>query len=89
MATLRVDCITRDSLDLDQRIDAIGGEGFYDLIDTAIFNIQNNVHIYYTMVAGNVALIEVRRHPVSGRLFLQTAADNFPDNNLLRLPECR
>ena len=89
MATLRVDCITRDSSDLDRRIDAIGGAGFYDLLDTAIRNIQTGVHIYYTMVGGNVAVIEVQKHPTSGRLFLQTVGDKWPHNNLLSLPECR
>ena len=89
MATLHVQCITRDSLDTDQRIDAVGGVGFYHLIDDAIHNIQNNIHTYYTLVNGQVAILVVRQHPVSGRLFLQTIADNYPHNNLLNLPECR
>ena len=89
MATLRVDCITRDSSDWDRRIDAIGGDGFYHDIDTAIGNIQNSVHTYYTLVNGDVALVVVKQHPTSGRLFLQTIADNYPSNNLLHLPECR
>ncbi len=77
MATLRVDCITPDRFDTDQRIDAIGGEGFYHLIDTAIWNIENNIHTYYTLVNAKVALIVVKQHPVSGRKFLQTIADNL------------
>jgi hypothetical protein len=89
VATLQVKCITRDNADLDQRIDAIGGDGFYRLIDDAISDIQNNIHIYYTLVNGQVAILVVKKHPVSGRLFLQTIADNYPHNNLLSLPECR
>ena len=88
MATRRVDCITRDRLDLDHRIDAIGGEGFYRLIDDAIRDIQFGLHTYYTMVDGKVALIEVKQHPKTGRLFLQTLGDRYPQNNLLSLPEC-
>ena len=89
MATLKVECITRDSSDLDRRIDAIGGVGFYHLIDRAIRESQNGSNIYYTTVRGEVALIVVRKHPTSGLLFLQTVADQYPHNNLLHLPECR
>lgn len=88
MATLRVECITPDSSDTDRRIDAVGGEGFYHTIDEAIRNIQNNIHTYYTMVNGAVALIVVREHPRSGRLFLQTLDDHWPQNNLLNLRRC-
>ena len=89
MATLKVTCITRDSADVDRRIDAIGGDGFHHLIDDAIRYLQTGVHLYYTLVGGNVALLEVKQHPVSGRLFLQTQGDNYPYNNLLHLPACR
>ena len=88
MATLKVRCIRRDGEDLDRRIDGIGGDGFYHVIENAIWNIQSNVHLYYTMVDGEVALLEVGKHPLTGRLFLQTAGDDYPDNNLLHLPEC-
>ncbi|MGI8705095.1 MAG: DUF3892 domain-containing protein [Sphingomicrobium sp.] len=83
-----MDCITPDQWDEDRRIDAVGGEGFYRLIDDVIRDIQTGLHTYYTMVDGQIAPIVVERHPKSGRLFLQTIGDRWPHNNLLHLRRC-
>jgi hypothetical protein len=90
MTTYRADCHTPDNLDPDRRIQGLGGsipQVWWYGIDTIIRMIENG-EIFYTMVAGQVALIVVREHPVSRRRFLQTVSDNFPHNNLLYLPHC-
>jgi hypothetical protein len=88
MPTLYVTYITLDASDSDRRIAAIGGPDFYHASDDVIRNIQDERHIYYTLVGTNAARIEVGRHPVSGCLFLQTQGDDYPYNSLVQLPAC-
>jgi hypothetical protein len=89
MTILRVDCVTPANASADQPIEGLGGENFYHPADTAIRNILNGVHIYYAVTDGDVALIDVRKHPVTGKLFLQIVAGNHRADDLLHLPECR
>lgn len=88
MADLQITCITPDGRDMDQRIDAVGGAGFYHLIDDAIRFIETRVHTYWTMVGGRRANVEVAQR-ANGRKYLKTTADGYEPNNLLALPTCR
>lgn len=88
MANYQVTCIRRDGSDADRRIDRLGGQDWNDTIDSVIQFIQSGGHRFWTAADGKSVWVEVRQHPVSGRLFLQTEGDNYPNNNLLKLPEC-
>lgn len=88
MASLQITCITPDGRDADQRIDAVGGSGFYHLIDDAIRYIENRTNSYWTMVNGRAADVIVAVRP-NGRKYLKTTADGYEPNNLLALPNCR
>ncbi|MFZ2031910.1 MAG: DUF3892 domain-containing protein [Vitreimonas sp.] len=88
MASLQITCITPDGRDADQRIDAVGGSGFYHLIDDAIRFIENRTHSYWTMVNGRATdVVVATRH--NGRKYLKTVADGYEPNNLLALRGCQ
>lgn len=87
MAYLQVTCHTPDGADADQRIDAIGGDGWYHPIDDAIRNIESYVHNYWTSVAGVRADAIVAKR-ANGRKYLKTTADGIEPNNLLALRRC-
>ena len=84
----QVTCTTPDGNDADQRIDAIGGSGWYYLIDDAISKIENRTHEFWTYAAGKATDVIVARR-ASGRKYLKTVADGVEPNNLLALPSCR
>ena len=88
MAILRVDCITPEGADDHVRIEALGGEGFHHSAEVAILNIRSNVHTYYMMVDGEVALIDVANEPVSGRPYLQIVARRYSSRDFSALPAC-
>ena len=90
MTTFRADCHTPDNADTDRRLQGLGGTtpvAWWYGIDTIIAMIGRG-DTFYTMVNNQVALIVVERHPVSGRLYLKTQPDHYPQNNLLHLPHC-
>lgn len=88
MASLQVTCITKRGSHYDphERIQAIGGAGWYHSEDEAISNIERGIHSYYVSVSRTVAVI-VATH--NGRKYLKTTADGYSPDNLLALPECR
>lgn len=91
MTTYRADCHTPDNFDTDRRLQGLGGtspQAWWHSIDTIIYMIDNG-DVFYTMVDGEVALIVVETHPVSGRRYLKTQKDSILRNNLLHLPVCR
>ncbi|WP_260582085.1 DUF3892 domain-containing protein [Sphingopyxis sp. PET50] len=91
MTTYRAECHTPDNLDTDRRLQGLGGSHphvWWYGIDTIIRMIDGGNDIFYTMVDGKVALIEVATHPVSKRRYLKTVRDSYPYNNLLYLPHC-
>lgn len=88
MASYQITCITPDGSDADQRIDAVGGSGFYHAIDDAIRNIETRIHSYWTSVNGRAVDVVVAVRP-SGRKYLKTTADSYEPNNLLALGNCR
>jgi len=90
----QVTCITPDSTDADQRIDAIGGYsgaqngGAWKLpIDEAIRGIENGTWSFWTKVNGRQVDVIVAKRP-NGRKYLKTTADGYEPNNLLALPRC-
>lgn len=92
MASFQIACIRPDGADADRRIDRLGGfrtDGtrWNDSIDAVIIWIDAG-HTFWTEVLGRRVRVEKRQHPMTRRWFLQTEADQFPNNNLLRLPRC-
>ena len=89
MSMLRVDCVTPDNPDGDRWIEGVGGDGFYHPAELAIRNIQEGIHTYYTIADGKIALIDVRKDPATGKLFLQAIAKGYAGGDLSDLPGCR
>lgn len=93
MADYQVMCIRRDGADADRRIDRLGGrkpEGgsWNDTIDNVIRFIEQGLHRFWTTAGGKSVWVAVKVHPTSGRKYLATEPDDYPNNNLLSLPEC-
>jgi hypothetical protein len=87
---LQVTCHKPDNLDVDRRIQGIGGNNgkpWYLPIDRAISSIENGEWEFFVRVNNREVLVVVRIRP-NGRKFLTTAADGHPPNNLLNLPVC-
>jgi len=85
----QITCITKHPSheDRHRRIQAVGGEGFYDSEDVAIANVRRNSEYYYTVEQGKSVWVIVKTH--DGRDYLKTQNDHFLPDNLLSLPECR
>jgi len=87
---LMVSHIRRDRGDIDRRIDMLKGPWFGpSLIDAVIRDILSGINRYYVSGATLLtpAYLEVKKHPLSGRLYLRTIPDGRWDNNLYSLPE--
>jgi hypothetical protein len=98
MAIYRVTCHTPDNADADRRIQGLGGVGpighgiappprWWHDIDTIFGMIWDGDRLYVSVAGQNVDVV-VRRHPHSRLYFLTTEGDDFPPNNLLKLPLC-
>lgn len=88
MGVYQITCITRDRVDPDWRIDAVGFAGNVYSIDQVINWIMSGEHQFWTVWQTESVWVEVRRHPTSHRYFLATEPDGLPLNNLSSLPEC-
>jgi hypothetical protein len=94
MSDYKVECIRRDGSDADRRIDRLGGPQpsgsgtWNDTIDNVIHFIETEQHRFWTSVNGKSVWVAVKVHPTSRRKYLATEPDNYPNNNLLHLPEC-
>jgi Protein of unknown function (DUF3892) len=88
MAAYQVRCIGRDAKDADRRIDCLAGPGWIKECETVIAEITLGVHSYWTLVNGYHADIVVCQYPGTNRPYLQTVGDVYPDNALLKLPDC-
>ena len=88
MAHLEVTCITKrpDHFDPHERIQALGGRGWYQAEDAVIRGIERGTNSYYVSVAGRTAQVAVTTH--RGRKYLKTTRDAYAPNNLLALPNC-
>jgi hypothetical protein len=89
MAQLQVTCIRKrgDHYDAHERIQGIGGSGWYKSEDQAIADIESGANSYYVSVGGRSVFVIVATH--NGRKYLKTEADGYSPDNLLALPECR
>lgn len=89
MAHLEVTCITKRPRHYDshERIQAIGGSGWYKVEEAVIREIERGANSYYVMVDGRSVQVVVSTR--RGRKYLKTTADTSTQNNLLVLPECR
>lgn len=85
----QIKCITKlpNHQDRHRRIQAVGGDDFYDSEDTAIANVKRDPQYYWVVEQGKSVWVVVRNH--DGRDYLKTQNDNFLPDNLLSLPECR
>jgi len=89
MAALQVTCVTKRGghYNPHERIQALGGVGWYRSEDEVISDIERGVNSYYVSVNGRTVPVVVAYH--NGRKYLKTAADGYSPDNLLALPECR
>ena len=88
MARLQVTCIRKrgDHYDPHERIQGIGGSGWYKSEDEAIRDIEDGTNSFYVTVGGRTVAVKVSTH--QGRKYLKTEADGYSPDNLLALPEC-
>lgn len=92
MSTYYVTCHTPDNLDLDRRIQGLGGSHdgspWWHSIDVIIHMIDMQGETFFTKpLIGEGSLVVTRTKP-NGRKYLTTLADNSYTNNLLSLPHC-
>jgi hypothetical protein len=89
MATLQVTCIRKrgDHYDPHERIQGIGGVGWFKAEDQAINDILTRTNTFYVSRGGRSVFVEVATH--NGRRYLKTADDGLRPDNLLALLECR
>lgn len=91
-----VSCHTPDDIDLDRRIQGLGFSGPPDPavrqwldIDSIIALIESGRARFLVDVDGVRTRVIVARHGAPHhRKYLTTVADDFPANNLLKLPRC-
>jgi hypothetical protein len=87
MTRRQVTCISkRDRQNPHERIEGIGGPGWYETEDAAIRGIENRTMSFYTYVNGREAALVVAEH--NRRKYLKTTADGYAPNNLLCLSAC-
>ncbi|RIX32265.1 DUF3892 domain-containing protein [Sphingomonas edaphi] len=85
MAAYPVKCHTPDNLDLDRRIQGLGGDWGWKPIDRIIQMIEGGDLFWVSVGGRGVAIIVKSRN---GRKYLTTFGDDHPPNNLLSLPKC-
>ncbi len=89
MYTYYATCHTPDNIDLDRRIQGLGGPVMGWLAIDVIIDMINQGHKFYTRPPyGTGQLIIVATHPRTGRRYLKTVADGVEPNNILSLPRC-
>jgi hypothetical protein len=89
MSTYYANCHSPDNSDPDRRIQGLGGTWGWLPIDTIIFMIDMQGHVFYTNPPyGSGQQIIAVNHPTSGRRYLKTVADGIVPNNILALPRC-
>jgi hypothetical protein len=88
VAQLQVTCIRKrgNHYDPHERIEGIGGTGWYKPEDQAIREIEQGTNEFFVSVGGRSVRVIVALH--NGRKYLKTEADGYSPDNLLALPEC-
>ena len=89
MAPRQITCITKlpTHEDRHRRIQAVGGNGFYDSEEAAIANVKRDPNYYYVSEQGKSVWVKVQKH--DGRDYLKTQNDRFLSDNLLSLADCK
>ena len=87
MASYDVTCSRKDGPDEDQRLEGLGGVGWYHTIDEVIANIGRGDS--YWVNNGKRVQVVVVTHAKTQRKYLTTSPDGLRQNNLLFLRECR
>jgi hypothetical protein len=89
MARLQVTCIRKkgDHYDPHERIQGIGGSGWYKAESDAIAEIEAGTNSFFVSVSVHNTDVIIASH--NGRKYLKTTADGYRPDNLLALPECR
>ena len=84
----RVTCITKRPTHYNphERIQALGGPGWYKTEDQVIREIEAGYR-YYVQAGGRTVYVIVAVY--AGRKYLKTQADGYSPDNLLSLPECQ
>jgi Protein of unknown function (DUF3892) len=87
MARLQVKCVDKTNRsDPHERISYIGGDGWKQAEDDAIYDIEHSNNSYYVHRGGyEVDVIVATR---LGHKYLKTRNDGEQPDNLLALPEC-
>ena len=85
--TYQVTCTKKDGPDTDRRFDALGGPTWTGTQDQVLGWIDQG-HKFWTSVNGKSVWVTTDVHPVSRRRYCKTEGDNYPLNNLLKLPDC-
>jgi hypothetical protein len=85
----QITCITKlpNHEDRHRRIQAVGGNGFYDSEDVAIANVKRDPEYYYVREQGKSVWVKVQQH--DRRDYLKTQNDRFLPDNLLSLADCK
>jgi Protein of unknown function (DUF3892) len=85
----QITCITKlpTHEDRHQRIQAVGGNGFYDSEDVAIANVRRDPEYYYVSEQGKSVWVKVQQHDRHD--YLKTQNDRFLPDNLLSLADCK
>lgn len=85
----QVTCITKrgDHYDPHERIQGIGGSGWWRAENDAIRDVEADSSAYFVSVGGRTVWVIVATH--NGRKYLKTPPDDYRPDNLLSLPECR
>jgi hypothetical protein len=87
--TAQVTCINKPNrTSTEEAITHIGGQDWKISVPDAIRKIENGEWEFFTLVGGRRTKVGVNTS-ASGRKFLQTYADDYWNNNLLALAECR
>lgn len=88
MAILVVTCIRKrgDHYDPHERIQGIGGSGWYKPENEAIADLDAGTNSFYVSAGDLKVSVIVASH--NGRRYLKTTADGYRPDNLLALGEC-
>jgi hypothetical protein len=87
MAEYDVTCSRKDGVDDDQRLEGLGGAGWYHTTDEVIAKIGRGDT--YWVNNGKRVQVLVQQHPKSKRQYLTTEPDGLRQNNLMFLRSCR
>lgn len=83
----QVTCITkRQHQNPHERIQGIGGVGWWRAEDDAIRDVEGDSGSYNVSVGGKTVWVIVATH--NGRKYLKTETDDYAPNNLLSLADC-